>query len=70
MFKLLWSRPCLLHNFTINFSWNVFLYKTGVRLEHIHIQEMYEMIEKGLRGGMTQCSHKLVEANNKYMKED
>ena len=53
-----------------NFSWNVFLYKTGVRLEHIHIQEMYEMIEKGLRGGMTQCSHKLVEANNKYMKED
>ena len=31
---------------------------------------MYEMIEHGLRGGMTQCSFKEVEADNKYMKED
>lgn len=30
---------------------------------------MYEMIEKGLRGGMTQCTYKRVEANNKYMNE-
>ena len=28
------------------------------------------MIEHGLRGGMTQCSFKEVEADNKYMKED
>ena len=28
---------------------------------------MYEMIEKGLRGGMCQVSHKHVKANNKYM---
>ena len=27
------------------------------------------MIEKGLRGGMTQCTYKKVEANNKYMNE-
>ena len=53
-----------------NYSWNVFLYKTGVKLEQIHIKEMYEMLENGLRGGMTQCPHKLVEANNKYMKDD
>ena len=31
---------------------------------------MYKMIENGFRGGMTQCSFKKVEANNKYMNED
>ena len=30
---------------------------------------MYEMIEHGLRGGVTQCSFKKVEANNKYITE-
>ena len=53
-----------------NYSWNAFLSLTGVRLQQIHIKEMYEMIENGLRGGMTQCSYKKVEANNKYMNED
>eukprot|EP00438_Fugacium_kawagutii_P027037 Skav201248 [mRNA] locus=scaffold3106:102205:103722:- [translate_table: standard] len=52
-----------------NYSWNVFLYMTGVKLEQIHQKEMYEMIEHGLRGGMTQCTYKKVEANNKYMNE-
>ena len=52
-----------------NYSWNAFLSLRGVRLQQIHIKEMYEMIEKGLRGGMTQCSFKKVEANNKYMNE-
>ena len=42
---------------------------TGAKLEQIHQKEMYEMIEKGLRGGMTQCTYKKVEANNKYMNE-
>ena len=28
-----------------NYSWNVFLSLTGVRLQQIHINEMYEMIE-------------------------
>ena len=49
-----------------NYSWNAFLSLTGVRLQQIHIKEMYEMIENGLRGGMTQCSFKKVEANNKH----
>ena len=53
-----------------NYSWNAFLSLTGVRLQQIHIKEMYEMIEKGLRGGMTQCSFKKVEANNKYMNDN
>ena len=31
---------------------------------------MYEMIEKGLRGGMCQVSHKEAKANNKYMEDE
>ena len=31
---------------------------------------MYEIIEAGLRGGMTQTTCKKVEANNKYMGSD
>ena len=53
-----------------NYSWNAFLYTTGIKLENIHIKEMYEMIESGLRGGMTQCSYKKVDANNKYMNKE
>ena len=53
-----------------NYSWNALLSLTGVRLQLLHIKEMYEMIEHGLRGGMTQCSFKKLEANNKYMNED
>ena len=52
-----------------NFAWNAFLHLTNIRLEQIHIKEMHEMIEKGLRGGMTQCTYKKVDANNKHMKE-
>ena len=52
-----------------NFAWSAFLAMTGVRLQQIHNRDMYEMIGKGLRGGMTQCSYKKVEANNKYMNE-
>ena len=37
-----------------NYSWNAVLSLTGVRLQQIHKKEMYEMIEHGLRGGMTQ----------------
>ena len=52
-----------------NFSWSVFLSMTGIKLEQIHNRDMYEMLEKGLRGGMTQCTYKKAEANNKYMKK-
>ena len=41
-----------------NYSWNAFFSLTGVRLQQIHINQMYEMIEYGLRGGMPQCSSK------------
>ena len=59
------------HYFTLpNFAWDAMLLKTGVEIEPLKEQDMYEMIEHGLRGGMCQVSHKEVKANNKHMGED
>ena len=59
------------HYFTLpNFAWDAMLLKTGVVLEPITDQEIYEMIERGLRGGMCQVGHKEAKANNKYMKDE
>ena len=52
-----------------NFSWDAMLLRTGIQLDLIHDEEIYKMIERGLRGGMTQVSVRKVEANNKYMKD-
>ena len=43
---------------------------TGIEIDLAYNQEMYEMIEAGLRGGMTQTTCKKVEANNKHMGAD
>ena len=59
------------HYFTLpHFAWGAMLLKTGVEMDPLTDQEMYEMIEKGLRGGMCQVSHKEAKVNNKYMGED
>ena len=49
-------------------SWNAFLKMTGIELELISDVDMYLMIEKGLRGGMSVISHRKAEANNRYRK--
>ena len=56
------------HYYTLP-AWDAMLLKTGVEIEQLHDQEMFEMVEKGMRGGMCQVSHKLAVANNKYMGE-
>ena len=48
-------------------SWNACLKMTGIELELISDVDMYLMIERGLRGGMSVISHRKAEANNKYM---
>ena len=59
------------HYFTLpNFAWDAMLFKTDISIEPISEQEMYEMVEKGLRGGMCQVSSKQAIANNKYMGDD
>ena len=58
------------HNFTLsNFAWDAMFLKTGVEIDPVTDQEMYEMIEKGLRGGMCQVSPKEAKANNMHMGE-
>ena len=53
-----------------NFAFDAMLKLTGIEMDLVYDQEMYEMIEAGLRGGMTQTTCKKVEANNKYMGSD
>ena len=53
-----------------NFAFDAMLKMTGVEIDSIYDQEMYEMIEAGLRGRMCMVSTKKVEANNKYMGEE
>ena len=53
-----------------NFAFDAMLKLTGIEIDLAYDQEMYEMIEAGLRGGMTQTTCKKVEANNKYMGSD
>ena len=59
------------HYYTLpNFAWDAMLLKTGICLDLIYNEDLYKTIERGLRGGMCQCSHRMAEANNKYMGED
>lgn len=47
-------------------SWDAMLLHTGTKLELISDLAIYELLEKGIRGGLAQCSLRHAEANNKY----
>ena len=49
-------------------AWQACLKKIEVKLELITDYDMVLMIEKGIRGGICQATHKYDKANNKYMK--
>lgn len=48
-------------------SWDAMLLYTGIKLELINDVEIYEFLEKGIRGGLAQCSLRYAKANNKYL---
>ena len=50
-------------------AWIAALKVTGVKLELLTDLDMLLMFEKGIRGGITQASHRYVRANNKYMED-
>ena len=49
-------------------AWQACLKKTGVKLELLTDYDMLLMIEKGIRGGICQATHRYAKANNQYMK--
>ena len=48
-------------------AWKACLKKTGVRLDLLLDPDMLLMVERGIRGGITQSVHRWAAANNPYM---
>ena len=59
--------PC--HYFTSpGLSWDAMLKMTNIKLELMTDIDMFEFIEKGLRGGISYIANRCGQANNEYMK--
>ena len=60
--------PC--HYFTSpGLSWDAMLKMTEIKLELMTDIDMFQFIEKGLRGGISYIANRYGKGNNKYMKE-
>ena len=60
--------PC--HYFTsLGLSWDATLKMTNIKLELMIDIDMFQFIEKGMRGGVSHIANRYGNSNNKYMKE-
>ena len=61
--------PC--HYFTSpGLSWDAMLKMTDIKLELMTDVDMFQFIEKGMRGGISYIANRYGKANNKYMKDN
>ena len=59
------------HAYTLaSFSWQAMLFYTKVNIELINDPDMYNLIERGIRGGISFIGHRHFLANNEEMDEE
>ena len=60
--------PC--HYFTsLGLSWDAMLKMTNIKLELMTDVDMFQFIEKGMRGGVSYIANRYGKANNEYIKK-